>query len=52
MIVTITLILPKTDNLEQHLKVLDELFTRLRASRLHVTARPSKCLIGGSKLDM
>ena len=48
MTVTITLILPYTDNWEQHLKVLDELFTCLRASRL--TARPSKCLIGCSKL--
>ena len=48
MIVTITSILPYTYNMEQHLKVLDELFNCIRASRL--TARPSKCLIGCSKL--
>ena len=38
-----------TDNWEQHLKVLAELFTRLKAYGL--TARPSKCLIGYSELD-
>ena len=37
------------DSWKEHLRILKELFGRLRRAR--ITARPSKCLIGANRME-
>ena len=38
-----------SDSWEDHLRMLKELFARLRKAR--ITARPTKCLLGASRME-